>query len=128
MTDLIEYSVFCAARIPTADTGRPLNCAIYARTAVTGASAIEAQRNACAAHIDRQPDWTLVDERYDDEGFSGVTMDRPGLQRLLEDVEAGVADVVVARDAARLSRSSRDFVRILERFNAAGSELVLVIQ
>lgn len=51
--------------------------------------------------------WTVVGE-YVDDGFSGTSFRRPGLQRLLEDVEAGRVDLVLTKD---LSRLGRDYIR-----------------
>jgi Resolvase, N terminal domain len=44
---------------------------------------------------------------YDDGGFSGATMDRPALQRLLADITAGRVDTVVVYDIDRLTKHSR---------------------
>lgn len=51
--------------------------------------------------------WTVAGE-YVDDGFSGTSFRRPGLQRLLEDVEAGRVDLVLTKD---LSRLGRDYIR-----------------
>ena len=53
--------------------------------------------------------WKLVRERYDDGGFSGGSMERPALQKLLEDVKARKIDVVVVYKVDRLTRSLADF-------------------
>ena len=45
---------------------------------------------------------------YDDGGFSGATMDRPALQRLLADLTAGRVDTVVVYKIDRLTRSLAD--------------------
>ena len=60
-------------------------------------NSLDAQRDACEAYVasQRVEGWTLVDRRYDDGGFSGGTLERPALRRLLADVEAGLIDVVV---------------------------------
>ncbi len=72
--------------------------------------------------------WTLVDERYDDGGFTGANIDRPAFQRLMADVEAGKVDVIVVYKVDRLSRSLLDFAKVMERFNAAGASFVSVTQ
>ncbi|CAH2395986.1 hypothetical protein MES4922_140072 [Mesorhizobium ventifaucium] len=60
-------------------------------------NSLDAQREACEAYIasQRSEGWVLVPDRYDDGGISGATLERPGLKRLLRDVEAGLVDVVV---------------------------------
>jgi len=47
-------------------------------------------------------------------GFSGGSLERPGLKKLLEDVAAGRVDVVVVYKVDRLTRSLMDFARIVE--------------
>jgi len=78
--------------------------------------------------LDRQPGWTLVDERYDDGGFTGANIDRPAFTRLMADVEAGKVDVIVVYKVDRLSRSLLDFVKVMERRGAAGASFVSVTQ
>ena len=60
-------------------------------------NSLEAQRESCEAYVasQRAEGWLLVPDRYDDGGFSGGTLDRPALKRLLADIEAGKVDVVV---------------------------------
>ena len=67
---------------------------------------LDAQREACEAYVASQkPEgWVLVPDRYDDGGFSGGTLERPALKRLLADIEAGRVDVVVVYKIDRLSR------------------------
>ena len=62
-----------------------------------------------------------VDDRYDDPGFSGGTLDRPALRRLLRDIEAGKVDTVVCYQIDRLSRSLADFVRLVDVFERHGT-------
>ena len=81
-------------------------------------NSLEAQRESCEAYVasQRAEGWLLVSDRYDDGGFSGGTLDRPALKRLLTDVEAGKVDVVVVYKIDRLSRSLMDFSRLVEVF------------
>ena len=66
---------------------------------------LDAQREACEAYIasQRSEGWVLVRDRYDDGGFSGGTLERPALKRLLADIEDGLVDVVVVYKIDRLS-------------------------
>ena len=71
--------------------------AIYTRKSTTMGleqefNSLDSQRESCLAYIQRQPGWKLVDERYDDGGFTGANIDRPAFTRLMADVEAGKVD------------------------------------
>ena len=84
-------------------------CAVYTRKSTSAGleqdfNSLDAQREACTGYIQRQSGWKLVDERYDDGGFTGANIERPAFQRLLADVEAGKIDVVVVYKVDRLSR------------------------
>ena len=79
----------------------------------------------------REPEgrgWILVPDRYDDGGFSGGTLERPGLQRLLADIERGKVDVVVVYKIDRLSRSLMDFAKLVEVFDRHEVTFVSVTQ
>ena len=75
----------------------------------------KAQRETCEAFIDsqRHEGWICLRASYDDGGFSGATMDRPALQRLLADITAGRVDAVVVYKIDRLTRSLADFTKIV---------------
>ncbi len=93
-----------------------------------GFNSIGAQWEACSAFIASQSGlgWTLVPERYDDGGISGGTMERPALQRLLQDIEDRKIDVVVVYKIDRLTRSLTDFSRIVEIFDKQSVSFVSV--
>ena len=55
-------------------------------------------------------------------------MERPALQRLLADIEAGRVDVVVVYKVDRLTRSLTDFAKMVEVFDAHGVSFVSVTQ
>ena len=65
---------------------------------------------------------------YDDGGFSGATMGRPALQRLLADITAGRVDIVVVYKIDRLTRSLADFAKIVEILDTRGASFVSVTQ
>jgi DNA invertase Pin-like site-specific DNA recombinase len=118
------------ASAPTPEAKR---CAIYTRKSTTMGleqefNSLDAQRESCLAYIERQQGWTLVDERYDDGGFTGANIDRPAFTRLMADVEAGKVDVIVVYKVDRLSRSLLDFVKVMERLGAAGASFVSITQ
>lgn len=116
-------------------SGRTLRCAIYTRKSSEegleqGFNSLDAQREAGEAYVKSQAHegWKAIATLYDDGGFSGGTMERPALKRLLADVEAGLADVVVVYKIDRLTRSLADFARIVETFDAREVSFVSVTQ
>ncbi|MXO72852.1 recombinase family protein [Altererythrobacter buctensis] len=76
----------------------------------------------------RHEGWELVKDRYDDGGFSGGNLERPGLKRLLADVAAGKVQVIVLYKIDRLTRSLADFSRIVDVLDKAGASFVSVTQ
>ncbi len=93
-------------------------------------NSLAAQRDACEAYIRSQQHegWVLARTRYDDGGFSGGKLERPGLQRLLADIRAGRIDIVVVYKVDRLTRSLADFARLVEIFDAQRVSFVSVTQ
>jgi DNA invertase Pin-like site-specific DNA recombinase len=72
--------------------------------------------------------WIALPDHYDDGGISGGTLERPALQRLLRDIEAGMVDVVVVYKIDRLSRSLTDFAKLVELFERHNVTFVSVTQ
>jgi DNA invertase Pin-like site-specific DNA recombinase len=114
---------------------RKLRCAVYTRKSTEEGlemefNSLDAQREACEAYVasQRAEGWLLVSDRYDDGGFSGGTLERPALKRLLADIEAGRIDVVVVYKIDRLSRSLMDFSRLVEVFDRQNVTFVSVTQ
>ena len=114
---------------------KPLRCAVYTRKSTEDGleqefNSLDAQREACEAYIlsQRHEGWTLVPNRYDDGGFSGGSMLRPGLKALLADIEAGLVDVIVVYKVDRLTRSLADFAKIVEQLDARQASFVSVTQ
>jgi DNA invertase Pin-like site-specific DNA recombinase len=70
--------------------------------------------------------WVLLDWRFDDDGYSGATLDRPALPGLLQLIRCGAVDRVVVHRLDRLSRSLRDFVFPAQEFRANNVELNVV--
>lgn len=112
-----------------------MRCAIYTRKSSDEGldqsfNSLDAQREAGEAYVKSQAHegWRVISSAYNDGGFSGGTMERPGLQRLLADVDAGSIDVVVVYKIDRLTRSLADFARIVERFDAKQVSFVSVTQ
>src|SRR5262249_34522101 len=112
-----------------------VRCAIYTRKSSEEGleqefNSLQAQREACEAFIKRQvhEGWVRQRAGYDDGGFSGATMDRPALQRLLADITAGRVDTIVVYKIDRLTRSLADFAKIVEILDARGASFVSVTQ
>ncbi|MEO9827717.1 MAG: recombinase family protein [Paracoccaceae bacterium] len=112
-----------------------VRCAIYTRKSSDEGldqsfNSLDAQRAAGEAYVTSQASegWTIIPTLYDDGGYWGGTMERPGLQALLADIEAGQIDVVVVYKIDRLTRSLTDFSRIIEIFDKAETSFVSVTQ
>ena len=114
---------------------RKLRCAVYTRKSSEEGleqefNSLHAQRESCEAYISsqRSEGWVLVRDQYDDGGISGGTLERPGLKRLLADIEDGLVDVVIVYKIDRLSRSLMDFSKLVEVFDRNSVTFVSVTQ
>ena len=114
---------------------KKLRCAVYTRKSTDDGldqefNSLDAQHEACAAYAvsQRHEGWVLNPERYDDGGFTGGNMQRPGLKRLLDDVAAGKVDIILLYKIDRLTRSLADFSKIVEVLDKAGASFVSITQ
>lgn len=112
-----------------------IRCAIYTRKSTEEGldmefNSLDAQREAGESYINaqRHEGWTLVPEYYDDGGFSGGSMDRPALKKLIRDIENGLIDVVVVYKVDRLSRALSDFAKLIDLFDKHNVSFVSVTQ
>jgi site-specific DNA recombinase len=119
----------------TAPTRPVVRCAVYTRKSTEEGleqefNTLDAQRECGEAYVKSQAadGWQCLSDRYDDGGFSGGTMDRPALQRLLADIEAGKVDCCVVYKVDRLSRSLLDFAKMMEVFEKHHVAFVSVTQ
>src|SRR5216683_2714250 len=110
-------------------------CAIYTRKSSEEGlnqdfNSLHAQREACEAFIQSQTGegWRLIKAPYDDGGYSGGTMARPALQRLLAAIHQKLVDVIVVYKVDRLTRSLADFAKMVEAFDQHGVSFVAVTQ
>ena len=110
-------------------------CAIYTRKSTEEGleqefNSLDAQREAGELYIKSQKHegWNCLDTKYDDGGFTGANMERPGLRRMLADITAGKIDCVVVYKVDRLSRSLLDFAKIIEIFDRYQVTFVSVTQ
>lgn len=114
---------------------RKQRCAIYTRKSTEEGldqnyNSLDAQRDACLAYIASQKSegWVALRDGYDDGGFSGGNLQRPGLQQLLDDIREGLVDVIVVYKIDRLSRSLADFAKLVEIFDEHKVTFVSVTQ
>ena len=112
-----------------------LRCAIYTRVSSDQGleqdfNSLDARREAAEAYIKSQAHegWRLRRDHYDDGGFSGGSMERPALQKLLADIVEGRIDVVVVYKVDRLTRSLADFAKLVELFDSHKVSFVSVTQ
>lgn len=110
-------------------------CALYTRKSSDEGldqafNSLDAQREACDAFVKSQKSegWRALPARYDDGGFSGGSMERPALRRLMDDIAANRVDVVVVYKIDRLTRSLMDFARMVELFDRHTVSFVSVTQ
>jgi DNA invertase Pin-like site-specific DNA recombinase len=114
---------------------KKVRCAIYTRKSSEEGleqafNSLDAQREACAAFIlsQKHEGWTVLPTFYDDGGYSGGTMERPALQRLIADIEADQIDVVVVYKVDRLTRALSDFAKLVEIFDRCVVSFVSITQ
>ena len=114
---------------------RSIRCAVYTRKSTEHGlelefNSLDAQREACEAYIKSQvhDGWQALPARYDDPAYSGGNLERPALQKLLVDIDAGRVDVVVVYKIDRLTRSLADFAKLVEAFDNKAISFVAVTQ
>jgi site-specific DNA recombinase len=110
-------------------------CAIYTRKSTEynldlEFNSLDAQREACEAYIKSQAHegWRLIPDHYDDGGLSGASLNRPSLQRLLDDVRDGKIDIILVYKVDRLTRSLADFAKLVELFDQHRVSFVSITQ
>ena len=120
---------------PQSLRGGRVRCAIYTRKSSEEGleqefNSLDAQREACEVYVrsQRHEGWSVLPQPYDDPGFSGGSMERPALKRLLADIVARRIDVVVVYKVDRLTRSFADFAKIVEVFDANAVSFVSITQ
>ncbi|MEQ8708824.1 MAG: recombinase family protein, partial [Rhodospirillales bacterium] len=116
-------------------TAPRIRCVVYTRKSSEEGldqdfNSLDAQHEACAAYIASQKHegWKMLPARYDDGGISGGTLERPALQKLMDDIAASRVDMVVVYKIDCLTRSLADFAKLVERLEAANCSFVSVTQ
>lgn len=112
-----------------------INCAIYTRKSTTEGldqdfTSLDNQRESSESYIASQKHegWIALPDRYDDGGFTGANIDRPALQKLLNDIKEGRINCVVVYKVDRLSRSLLNFSQLLEFFDKNNVTFVSITQ
>jgi site-specific DNA recombinase len=120
---------------PARSSPKPVRCAIYTRVSTDQGldqefNSLDAQREASEAYIKSQAHerWTCLKQAYDDGGYSGSSLERPALQKLMEDIKSKKLDVIVVYKVDRLTRSLADFAKLVELFDACDVSFVSVTQ
>jgi DNA invertase Pin-like site-specific DNA recombinase len=123
------------AVVMAANALKTVRCAIYTRKSTEHGlelefNSLDAQRDACESYIKSQASqgWRALPQHYDDPAYSGGNLDRPALQKLLKDIDAGRIDVIVVYKIDRLTRSLADFAKLVEAFDAKSISFVAVTQ
>ena len=114
---------------------KKIRCAIYTRKSSEEGleqefNSLDAQREACASYVASQKHegWVLLPAAYDDGGLSGGSLERPALQRLMQDMREGRVDQIIVYKIDRLTRSLADFSKIVDVLDAVGASFVSVTQ
>ena len=120
---------------PPTRSPKRVRCAIYTRKSSDEGldqafNSLDAQREACVAFVQSQKHegWRVLPMQYDDGGYSGGTLDRPALKRLLADTEAGQIDAIIVYKVDRLTRALSDFAKLVEIFERRGVSFVSITQ
>lgn len=105
---------------------KTVRCAIYTRVSTDDQaqgeySSLKAQKDICEHYISihREEGWISA-LYFEDPGFSGSNMERPGIKALMEEIRAGTVDMIVVYKLDRISRSLKefyDFWATLQRHN-----------
>jgi site-specific DNA recombinase len=114
-------------RLARAPVHRPDVCAVYTRQSVrteSNLTSCQVQRELCADFAIGKA-FLVVDEQFDDEAYSGASLDRPALQELLIQVRGGQIHAVAVQRLDRLSRRVSQCAGILDEFHRAGIEVLI---
>jgi len=116
-------------------TKKRIYCAVYCRKSIEERSdetfgSIENQHESILSFIasHKHEGWVVLSERYDDNGFTGSNINRPSLQKLINDIKEGKINMVIVYKLDRLSRSLVDFVQILKFFEEHGVAFASITQ
>ncbi len=110
-----------------------IRCAIYTRKSNEDGleqkfNSLDAQRVTCEKYIKNQQGWIILEKKYEDGGYSGSNMNRPGIKELFKDIKKGEIDCVVVYTLDRLSRDTQDSIEVTSFFRRHRVNFVAVTQ
>lgn len=76
-------------------------------------NSIENQRSIIKNYIDKNDDLVFINE-YVDDGFTGTSFNRPGFQKMLEDLKNSKIDTIIVKDLSRFGRNYIEVGKFLE--------------
>lgn len=106
-----------------------VRAAVYVRISKdrTGeALGVERQEQDCRELVARQG-WELFDVYQDNDISAYSGKPRPGYRRMLEDIQAGKIDAIVAWDTSRLYRQLRDLLGLIDVFDESGLRTIATV-
>ena len=110
----------------------PVRAAIYTRVSTDNQAEIEfnsceAQEAKIRTFISSQESM-VVQGVYSDAGYSGATLSRPALERMLRDIAANHIDLVIVYKIDRLTRSPKDFYQLIEVFEKHTASFISITE
>jgi site-specific DNA recombinase len=106
-----------------------MTVAVYVRVSTqrqAQAQTIEQQLERLRAHLDSQGVELASEAIFRDDGYSGATLNRPGLDRLRDAVRAGEVERLLVTDPDRLARNYVQLMVLLEELERAGCEVAFL--
>lgn len=85
---------------------------------------VEMCRQYIAAHYSKEE--AASARVYEDEGFSGGTLERPQFKRMMQDAQGGGFSALVVYRLDRISRNIGDFAKLIERLNTMGIDFISI--
>jgi DNA invertase Pin-like site-specific DNA recombinase len=97
---------------------RVYKAAVYVRLSVEDmrkkiSDSIGTQTTMLTSYVQFHPDLQLY-KVYEDVNYTGTNFERPGFTRMMEDIQAGMADCVIVKDLSRFGRSFEEMGHYLE--------------
>jgi len=109
-----------------------LKCAVYTRVSTDNQAEVEfnsceAQEEKIKSFINSQETMAIY-KVYSDPGFTGANLNRPGFQKMLDDLRQGKFKLIIAYKIDRLTRSPKDFYSLIEAFDQHGVDFISVTE
>lgn len=89
-------------------------------------NSISNQRLIIERFLQNNEDFEIV-ETYVDDGYTGTNFDRPGVQKMLKDIDSGLIDCVIVKDLSRFGRERIETgMYILKEFESKGVRFIAI--